>query len=172
MPGVVKPTLFRGDVAANGGGQLVDSGAHPICEAMWVSGQTMTEIRAVTDALPGDGRAQLAFTLSGGGYGSIATYADSERAGRLQLGLWQGSRAVALVRAAPAFEVMWMPTDGEQALLREIDLPRAPQPVAAFVEAVLGRAAPRSPGRDCVRYVAAVEAAYRSAAEGRRVELA
>ena len=74
-------------------------------------------------------------------------------------------------RAAPGFEVLWMPVDGEQALLREIDLPRAPQPVASFVDAVLGRAEPRCPGRACVRYVAAVEAAYRSAAEGRRIAL-
>jgi predicted dehydrogenase len=167
MPGVVPPTTFRGDLAANGGGQLMDSGAHPVCEVCWVTGQRIVSLDCVMDAVPADRRAGLSFTLAGGGWGAIGSIGDSSRAGKLSLGLWQGSAAVALVRAAP-FEILWLPEGGAPRTITEAEMPAVPSPVASFVDAIAGRAEPRCPGRQAVAYVEVIEAAYRAAATGQR----
>jgi predicted dehydrogenase len=67
--------------------------------------------------------------------------------------------------------VVWLEPGRAPEVISEQDMPAVPQPVASFVDAVLGRAEPRCPGRDCVRYVAVVEAAYRAAATGQRQRL-
>lgn len=171
LPGVVKPTTFRGDAEAAGGGYLTDGGSHGVAEVLWVTQQRFTSVSCTTDELPNDKRYCLSFTLAGGGSGQVAGIADSARTGKLSLALYQGSRASALVRATPAFEVLWLPADGEPSVIKEADLPDVPQPVVSFVDAILGGSEPRCPGAVAVDFVAALEAAYESAASGRRVVL-
>ncbi|NUQ00694.1 MAG: Gfo/Idh/MocA family oxidoreductase [Armatimonadetes bacterium] len=170
MPGVVAPTLFRGNVAANGGGHLIDSGSHQVCEAMWVTGEAMTSIAAQMDSVPDDMRFSLSFRLSGGGLGSIVSIGDSKLADRRTVNTYYGSEATVVVRGMP-FEVTWLRPRAEAEVVTEAAMPEAPQPVVAFVDALFGRAEPRCPGRDCVGYVAAIEAAYRAAATGQTQNL-
>jgi predicted dehydrogenase len=167
MPGVVPPTVFRGDPLANGGGHLIDGGSHMVCEVLWVTGQAVTSVSCAMDQVPADQRYALSFTLAGGGSGQLAGIADSTRPGKQLLGLWQGTKATALVRSNPDFEIHWLPGYGAPSWVREADMPDVPQPVVSFVDAVLGRTAPRSPGSDCVAYVDVIEAAYRAAQSGR-----
>ena len=39
LPGVVRPSLFRGDPALAGGGHLMDAGSHLVSELLWVTGR-------------------------------------------------------------------------------------------------------------------------------------
>lgn len=170
LPGVVPPTMFRGDAAQMGGGVLVDSGSHQVCESMWVTGQDWRGVSAVMDSVPDDVRYSLQFELAGGGLGSIASIGDSARPGRQTISVYSGTKATCTLTGAP-FVARWTTPDGAETVYHEADFRPVPQPVNAFVDALLGRAEPRSPGRDCVRYVRAIEAAYQSAATGRRVAL-
>lgn len=166
LPGVVPPTLFRGDIAANGGGHLIDGGSHQVCEAMWVTGLDMVEVTCHMDSVPDDIRFQLGFTLANGAFGTIGSVGDSQAAARRAESVYYGSRGTARAQGGP-FRVVIERFGQPPEVLDEAALPPVPQPVADFVEVVAGRAAAKSPGRDCVRYVAAIEAAYRAARTGR-----
>ncbi|MBI2300554.1 MAG: Gfo/Idh/MocA family oxidoreductase [Armatimonadetes bacterium] len=168
LPGVVPPTMFRGDVEANGGGHLIDGGSHQVCEALWVTGLPLRDVSASMDAVPDDIRFALQMTFTNGAFGSISSIGDSGYPGRQVWGMYLGSRATALVRGMP-FEITWLAAGQPPVVVTEKDMPAPPQPANSFVDAVLGRAGLRCPGRDCVRYVQAVEAAYESARTGRRV---
>ena len=165
LPGVVPPTLFRGDVEANGGGHLIDGGSHQICEAMWVTGRRLTDLTASMDAVPDDIRFQLSFTYDNGAFGSITSIGDSERPGRQVLETFLGTKATISLRGMP-FEATITTPDGGRTVVTEDAMAAAPQPVVSFVDALLGRAEPRCPGADCVRYVEAIEQAYLSAIKG------
>lgn len=170
LPGVVPPTMFRGDIARNGGGHLIDGGSHQICEAIWVAGLEARDLEARMDSTPDDIRFQVSLTYVNGAFASICSIGDSRLAERRNQMTWYGSAATARVDAlAPEITVL-RPGRPPQVIDRHT-MPEPPQPVASFIDAVLGRAAPRCPGRDCVRYVRAVEAAYESARTGRRVRL-
>ena len=69
LPGVVKPTLFRGDAAQNGGGFLVDGGSHLLCELLWCTGLRVAEVSAHMDNPDWDLRVALALTLENGALG-------------------------------------------------------------------------------------------------------
>lgn len=170
LPGVVAPSLFRGDVRAMGGGLLIDGGSHLVCESMWVTGHEWTSVAATMDAVPGDLRHTVQFMYDNCGLGSIVGIGDSARPGRQSLAVYYGTRATAYASGAPA-TVRWVTPDGAERVYTDDDFPVAPQPVVSFVETILGRGPQRSPGSECVRYVRAVEAAYEAAATGRRVTL-
>ena len=170
MPGLVRPTLYRGDAVANGGGHMADAGCHPVAEVLFVTGEQALTVSCDVDRLPDDRRYGLAMTLSGGGYAAIGSVADSPRPDRINTGLWSGSLASALVAGRPGpFDILWMPAGCEPQWIRDAELPAAPQPVASFVDAILGRGEPQCPGHAAVAYVDIIEAAYQSAASGLRM---
>ncbi|MBI5831317.1 MAG: Gfo/Idh/MocA family oxidoreductase [Armatimonadetes bacterium] len=170
MPGLVQPTLYRGDAVANGGGHLADAGCHPVAEVLFVTGEQPVSLNAEVDRLPDDRRYGVSMVLSGGGYAAIGSVADSPRTDRVNMGLWSGSRASALVVGRPGpFDVLWMPSDGEPRWIRDAELPAAPQPVGSFVDAILGRGEPQCPASVATAYVDVIEAAYQSAASGLRM---
>lgn len=169
LPGVVPPTLFRGDVEANGGGHLIDGGSHQICEAMWVSGLDIVDLGARMDSVPDDIRFQVDFTLANGAFGTICGIGDSRFSGRRQRTTWYGSGGTATAVGMP-YRIT-IERDGVPEVLAEDELPEAPQPVVSFADAILGRAEQRCPGRDCVRYVRAIEAAYCAAEKATRERL-
>ena len=76
LPGVVKPTLFRGDAAQNGGGFLVDGGSHLLCELLWCTGLRVAEVSAHMDTPDWDLRVALALTLENGGLATLSNTAD------------------------------------------------------------------------------------------------
>lgn len=170
LPGIVPPTLFRGDVEANGGGHLIDGGSHQVCEAMWVTGLGWTSVSAQMDAVPDDIRFSLSFTFENGAFGSITSIGDSRREDRQVAAFYLGTKASAVVTGMP-FVITWIEPGKEPVVVTESELPRAPQPVESFVDTILNGAECRSPGADCVRYVEAVEAAYEAAGSGHRIEL-
>lgn len=167
LPGVVPPTMFRADVQANGGGHLIDSGSHHVAEVVWVTGQPIREVTAVMDSVPDDLRYLVGFSLANGALGSICSVGDSRLPDRRVLGVYQGSKGSATVSGMPFVVTVRRPKQATR-VVEEKDMPRVPQPVVSFVDAVLGRAECRSPGRACVGYVEVVEAAYRAAESGTR----
>ncbi len=170
LPGVVPPSLFRGDVAANGGGHLIDGGSHQVCEVVWVTGQTVRTVQAQMDSVPDDLRFQLSLGLSDGGLANITSIGDSALAERRAASVYYGSEATAIV-SGTRFEVTWSRPGETPEVIAESTMPEAPQPVGSFVAAILGRQAGRSPGAECVPYVSIIEAAYRAAATGERIAL-
>jgi len=170
LPGVVPPTMFRGDLARNGGGHLIDGGSHQLCEAIWVTGLKLRDLDARMDSTPDDIRFQVSLTYESGAFGSICSIGDSRLAERRNQMTYYGTVATVLVDALKPELTVLRPGRPPQ-VIYAATMPDPPQPVCSFIDAVLGRGAPRSPGRDCVRYVRAVEAAYESARTGRRVSL-
>lgn len=65
----------------------------------------------------------------------------------------------------------WRVTGEAAQVLSHDDLPFEGSHVENFVDVILGRAAPRATAQDGLRQVAVTEAAYRSAREGRPIEL-
>jgi len=170
IPGVVRPTMFRGDVERNGGGHLIDGGSHQICEAIWVTGLELKDLAASMDSVPDDIRFQVSLTYVNGAYGNICSIGDTGLAERRNQMTYYGSSATALVDGLKPEITVLRPGRPAQ-VIDAAAMPDPPQPVFSFIDAIQGRTAPRCPGRDCVRYVRAVEAAYEAAATGQRVRL-
>ncbi|MCC7494559.1 MAG: Gfo/Idh/MocA family oxidoreductase [Fimbriimonadaceae bacterium] len=165
LPGLVPPSLFRGDIEANGGGHLIDGGSHQICEAMWVTGQEFTTVSAQMDSVPDDLRFQVNFALSGGGFGSVVSIGDSPCPDRRSVSLYLGTAGTAVLRGMP-FELTLLRPGHDPERIPESAMPEPPQPVVALQDAIAGRSPQRCPGASCVRYVAAIAAAYEAAATG------
>jgi len=168
LPGVVRPTLYRADPELNGGGYFVDGGSHQVCEVLWTTGLAATEVSALMDEVPSDTRALVSVRLENGALATIGGINNSRMPGkRVRLTVF-GSEGTAAAEGLP-FRVTFTPREGDPTTVSEDELPDLPTPVQNFADAILGRAAPRSTGRDGLAVVEVVEAAYQSAGRGRTV---
>jgi predicted dehydrogenase len=185
MPGLVRPTLFRGDPALNGGGNLMDSGSHLVSELLWVTGLAPRAVTARFDALPTDMRSVLTVELgecvpaaddshppspARPVLATITAVGDSRHPRRRVQSTYYGSRATATVDGLP-FQVTVSPADGAPETLTDSALPPVLSPVADFVAAIRDGRSPASPPSHGVAVTHVLEAAYRSAARGERVVL-
>jgi predicted dehydrogenase len=179
LPGLVRPTLFRGDPALNGGGNLMDSGSHLVSELLWVTGLSPRAVTARLDALPTDMRAVLTVELGEPAgappiarplLATITAIGNSRHPRRRVLSSYYGSRATATADGLP-FRVVLTPAEGAPETFPESALPTVPSPVADFIAAIREGRPPVSPPAHGVAVTRVLEAAYQSAARGERVAL-
>src|SRR5436190_1083828 len=77
LPGVVRPSLFRGDPALAGGGHLMDAGCHLVSELLWVTGRQPVAVTALMDNPQNDLRATVALELDNGAVATITVMGNS-----------------------------------------------------------------------------------------------
>ncbi len=170
LPGVVRPSLFRGDAAQNGGGFLMDGGTHLISELLWCTGLRVAEVSAVMDDADWDVRAALSARLSNGALATLSILADSGTPAKRQHSLYYGSAGTAELRGFP-FSLRI--TGGKEELhRREDELPAALTPVGDLVECIRRQGLPAMSGELAVHVVEVIQAAYRAAQRTQPVKLA
>lgn len=170
LPGVVPPTLFRGDPALCGGGNLADSGAHLVSELLWVVGRPAVSVSAWMDDASSDLRALVTIALRDGPTGTVNAIGNSRYPERRVHNVYYGTAATATVDGLP-FRVTLARPGKDPEVFPERELPQVPSPVANFIDAILGRAPLASVPEHGAEVTTVLEAAYRSAQTGRRVEL-
>lgn len=161
MPGVVKPTLFRADPLANGGGFLMDAGGHLLSELLFVTGLPALCATAVMDRVPDDMRAALSLKLEGGALGSILLIGDRARAGRSVRGVYSGSEGTVTV-SGPPFAITW-DVAGKTERIEEADLPASPTPVSDWLGAILSGEPVQGSARHAADVTRLLSAAYGAA---------
>ena len=169
IPGVVKPTLFRSEPQQNGGGSLIDGGTHYLCELVWCTDLRVCEVTAQTNSTRLESRTSMTLTLENGAMATFLFVSDSRIHAKRQHGQYYGSQATALVRGVP-FAVTLI-AGNTSTTVREADLPPALTPVGDLIAVVKNQDAPAMDSEMAVHVVEIVQAAYRSARDGRRVRL-
>ena len=169
MPGVVPPTLFRQDPAQNGGGVLVDGGAHLLCELLWCTGLQVVEVTAQMDDAEWDVRAALTLLLSNGALATLSNIADSDVRDKRQHSLYYGSKGTAAMRGFPGRIAIEAGGDSEQ--VHENDLPQPPTPVGNFIDCALGHGKAEITGETAVHIVEILCVAYQAARTGRTTSI-
>jgi predicted dehydrogenase len=169
MPGVVRPSLFRGDAAQNGGGFLMDGGTHLVSELVWCTGLRVVEVSALMDNPRWDLRASLDLRLGNGALATLSILADSAIAAKRQHSVYYGSGGTAVLRGFP-FEVT-LEAGAEVLCRREDELPAPPTPVADLVDCILRQGRPAMPGELAVHVVEIIQAAYDSARTAQAVKI-
>lgn len=169
LPGVVRPSLFRGDAAQNGGGFLMDGGTHLVSELLWCTGLRVRAVSAVMDDAAWDVRAALSLRLSNGALATISELGDSGIAAKRQHSLYYGSAGTAQLQGFP-FTVR-IHAGQEEVQYREDELPAAPTPVGDLVECIRRQGSPAMSGELAVHVVEVIQAAYAAAASAQVVQL-
>jgi len=168
-PSIVKPTMFRSDAAQNGGGQLMDGGGHLLSELLWVTGLRAVEVSAQMDHCPDDMRSLLSIKLDGGVMASITSVGDSRHHKRRLNSRYFGSTGTAEADGLQ-FSVAWFDDQGAASNL--VDAAAAPPtPVGDWLECIESGIAPQGSADHAVSVTELLEAAYQSAATGKRVSL-
>ena len=170
MPGVVRPSLFRGNPALAGGGHLMDAGSHLVSELLWVTGRHPVAIPALMDNPENDLCACVALQLDNNAIATIAIRGDSRHPDRRVSSRYYGSAGMAAVDGMP-FRVTLAPHGEPPTTQTEAELPPAPTPVENFVQVIHGHAVPLAPPEHGVALAQTLEAAYESARTGRTVRL-
>lgn len=165
LPGVVPPTLFRGDPSLGGGGILVDGGSHLISELLWVAGLRVTRVHAAMDDPETDLCAALLLETSAGVPCTLNIRADSRFPQRRTHHVYYGARGTAVVEGPP-FRLSLRGANGKEESAVETKMPPVPTPSADFVAAIRSGRTPLGSAEHGAAVVAVIEAAYRSARSG------
>lgn len=170
LPGVVRPSLYRADVALNGGGYFIDGGSHILSQLLWVTDLKVKRVSAMMDALPADARTVASFEMENGAMISLTSIGDSASSERRVNHVFGASKGA--VRVQDFDFKTTIEVEGREAQsFTEADLPPVSTPVANFADAILGRdelySAPAHGA--CVAEV--MEAVYQSARTGKIVDL-
>lgn len=169
LPGIVPPTLYRGDPESCGGGYLIDGGSHLVSEVLWTTGLEARAVTCLMDRTPSDRRSALAIELSNGAVATICSVGDSAYPSRRVRNTIGGSKGTITIEGFD-FAVT-IDAGGEPATFREAELPPIPGPVDNFVDAIQGRAELFSTAEHGAAVVEVIESAYTSATDGRTVAL-
>ncbi len=167
---VVAPTEFRADPDQNGGGYFIDGGSHLVAALLWTTGLHAVQVSAIMDYLPTDMRASLLIKLDNGAIATINCVGNSEFKGRRLRNVF-GCQNGSITVVTFDFETTVAVQGHELRRFKEADLAPVPGPLAALVNTILGKAAPLSSGKLGVHVVEVVEAAYRSAATGKTIDI-
>jgi predicted dehydrogenase len=170
LPGVVRPSLFRGDPALAGGGHLMDAGCHLVSELLWVTGREPKAVTALMDNPRNDLRATVALDLDNGAAATITVIGNSRYPDRRVSSRYYGSAGNASMDGMP-FRVTLSPHGETPESHGEADLPPAPSPVENFVACIQGQAESLAPPDHGIAIARVMEAAYEAARAGRTVRL-
>ena len=169
MPGIVKPTLFRADPSANGGGYLFDGGGHLLSELLWVTGRQPVELLAVMDNVPGDMRASLTIRLEGNLIAHIMAIGDSAYPDRRIRSAYQGSSGT-LIAAGSPFAITWS-EPGRSETEHEDQMSAVPTPVSDWLDCIETGRTPRGSASHGLTVSRMLAASYESAQTGRSISL-
>lgn len=169
VPGVVPPTIFRGDPKLGGGGHFIDSGSHLVSELIWTTGLNVTEVCAVMDNPEFDMRASVSIKLENGAVSNISNIGNSKISRRIH-NAYFGSKATLFVDGMP-FIITISKLGEETKKITEENMPFAPQPVDNFIDSILGKSKPLCSAEDGLKVVEIIESAYTSARTGKKVML-
>lgn len=169
VPGVVPPTIFRGDPKLGGGGHFIDSGSHLVSELIWTTNLNASEVCAVMDNPEFDMRASISIKLENGAVSNISNIGNSKISRRIH-NAYFGSKATLFVDGMPFVITISKPGEEPKKIIEE-DMPYAPQPVDNFIDAILGRNEPLCSAIDGLKVVQIIEAAYTSAMTGKKIKL-
>lgn len=167
LPGIVPPTIFRGDPKLGGGGHFIDSGSHLVSELFWATGLNACEISAIMDDPEFDMRATANIMLENGALCNITNIGNSKISRRIH-NVYFGSKGTIFVEGMP-FKVIISKPDKEPITIIEADMPPAQQPVDNFIDAILGRGKPLCSADDGFKVVQTIEAIYSSAKIGEKI---
>ncbi len=169
VPGVVPPTIFRGDPKLGGGGHFIDSGSHLISELIWTTSLNVTEVCAVMDNPEFDMRASISIKLENGAVSNISNIGNSKISRRIH-NAYFGSKATLFVDGMPFVITVSKPGE-EPKKIMEADMPSAPQPVDNFIDTILGKSKSLCSADDGLKVVQIIEAIYTSAKTGKNIKL-
>jgi len=169
LPGLVKPTIFRGDPELCGGGYFIDGGSHLVSEILWVTGLKPVRVSCIMDKTPSDRRTALVIELENGGLATIASLGDSDFTGRRVRNTIGGSNGTITIEGFKFRTII--ESDGGPESFDEADLPAVPGPVANLIDAIRGRADLESPGSHGAAVVEVIHSAYESAATGKTMRI-
>jgi predicted dehydrogenase len=169
MPGVVKPTLFRADAEANGGGYLFDGGGHLFSELLWVTRQKPVEVTCMMDRVPDDMRASVMVRLENGVIAQIIAIGDSEYQERRIRSSYAGSSGGVVANGIP-FSVSWS-EPGRTETEKEEGLPGVPSPVVNWLDCIADGREPLGSIGHALMITRLLAASYESAASGKSVKI-
>lgn len=169
LPGVVRPTLFRADAGANGGGGLMDGGGHLFSELLWVTGRQPLEVSALMDRVPADARAAVTVRLEGDLFATITMLGDSRYPERRILSRYDGDAGSVTATGVP-FRLLWRNPQGETSQ-DEAGLPPVPTPVADWLNAIETGHIPLGSPQHGLQVTHLLAVAYESAATGHVVKV-
>ena len=162
--------FWRREPAQMGGGMFADIGSHFVDLGLWLGGAPPVEVVAMTESagLPVESYVGLTARLANKVLFSLSA-ADGVPAGTSHLTIYGDLGTLTADRPGEQTpDIVVHRIQGRENLL--VDIPDT-TPTAAFVDTVVEGAPNLSPGRDGAYAVALSEAAYRSAAERRVVEV-
>jgi predicted dehydrogenase len=162
---------WRQDPALSGGGQMYDSGAHPISSLIWTVesdvDQAYAHIDRLDPAVDINGTATFRFTN-----GVLASIAITGQGATGAHGTWIFEKARVELNpwGAEFMEILTVPAVKRFGPDR-VKYPRMcgtdGQPLSNFIDALLGRDEPRTTVRNGVQHSQLMDAIYRSAESGR-----
>jgi predicted dehydrogenase len=167
MPGVVPPTIFRGDPKLGGGGHFIDSGSHLVSELFWTTGLNAREICAIMDDPEFDMRTSASIKLDNDAVCNITNIGNSKVARRIH-NAYFGSKGTIFVEGMP-FKVIITKPEEEAIIVTEANMPPSKQPVENFINAILGRDKILCSADDGFKVVQTIEAIYLSAKMGEKI---
>lgn len=170
LPGVVRPSLYRADVALNGGGYFIDGGSHLVSQLLWLTDLKVRRVSAIMDTLPADARTVACFEMENGAVVSLTSIGDSAFSERRVLHIFGATKGTATVRDFD-FKTTIQVQGQEAQSFTEDDLPPVSTPVANFADAILGRDSLYSTPAHGAYVVQVMEAIYESARTGKTVIL-
>jgi len=169
LPGIVPPTIFRGDPKLGGGGHFIDSGSHLLSELFWTTGLNACEINAIMDNPEFDMRTTMSVKLENSALCNIINIGNSKISRRIHNGYF-GSKGTIFIDGMP-FKVTISKPNQEPIIITEKEMPPAKQPVEDFIDAILGRTKPLCSVQEGIKVVQAIELAYESAKMGKLMKV-
>lgn len=157
---------WRQDPALSGGGQAYDSGAHIFCSLTWSVESPVEEVFSFIDnhGSPVDINSVTSIKFTNGVMANITIGGNSPGMGRFMVFVFDGGRV-----EIDGWAAGWIRVYGPDG--KEIEDPpiegEPTQPAGNFIDAVLGRAEPRTSPENGVIHTELMDAIYESARTGR-----
>ena len=170
MPGLVKPSLYRGNHELSGGGHLMDTGSHLISELIWLCGLPAQSVMAQMDNPKLDMRSTVQVSLEGGVFANIICVGNSSYESRRIRNTYYGNKGTLTIKGMPYSVALEVP-GGDSLRLSEDEMDDPPGPVTDFIRAIRDRHVAVSTGRHGADVVRVMEAAYRSSECGECVSI-
>jgi predicted dehydrogenase len=157
---------WRQDKELSGGGQLNDSGSHLIDIIMWVTGLKIKEVYARSDNFeaPVDINTTLTMLFDNGALGSMSIIGNAPA--------WREDHSIVGTGGALYLRDTTLEHIDAKGKPVKIRLPKyVKNPNANFVDAILGKDEPQTPPICGLRTIEVTEAAWKSAARGKAVDV-
>lgn len=160
---------WRQDPKLSGGGQAYDSGAHLLNSLCWTIEQNVEAVYAMLDncGTPVDINSAMTIKFANGTLASVAISGNSPGAGRYAAFIFENGRIEIDAWGASWMKVFERGEGGNDKLL-EVQLPEgSDNPDHNFLDAIQGKAKPRTSPRNGIIHSDLMDAIYESAKTGK-----